>query len=37
MVESETKDEVATIERELNNSTVTFNVGSKQFRFESLL
>jgi len=43
MVESEHKDEVTTVEREfklekelvffgeLNNCTVTFNVGSKQF------
>ena len=49
MVESEPKDEVATIGREfklrkritlsqffgeLNNCTVTFNVGSKQFRLK---
>ena len=46
MVESEPKDEVATIEREfkhgnysvlfgeLNNCTVTFNVGNKQYRLK---
>ena len=46
MVESEPKDEVATIEREfkhrnysvlfgeLNYCTVTFNVGSKQYRLK---
>jgi len=41
MVESEPKDEVAIVERELNflfgelnNCTVTCNVGSKQFRLK---